>query len=170
MFYLIQILFIMYLFTLRNQNFLLYQCRSVCLEGKTFWFFPHVFSARARESATFVLCLSSYPEGWVRVCCCFIRCRFFVSLSLAVGLSRGCPPRERCVFFFYTFLRSCTGVWVYSTFSGDRYSLPTRSAFAGDGNSTTSTPCYKVGSITRAITEMGSAAGDWSALIQKDVE
>lgn len=141
---------------------------SVLMPGRMF--FPNVLSARAGEWATFVLCLSSYPEGWARVCCCFIRCRFFVSLSLAVGLSWGCPPRERCGFLFLTFLRSCTGVWVYSTFSGDRYSLPALSAFAGDGNSTTSTPRYKVGSITRAITEMGAAAGDWSALIQKDVK
>lgn len=60
---------------------------------------------------------------------------------------------------------------MYSTFSGGIDTpLPALSAFAGDGNSTTSTARYKAGSITRAITEMGSAAGDWSALIQKDVK
>lgn len=73
-----------------------------------------------------MLCLASCPEGLERACYCFIRCRFIVSLSLALGLSRGCPTREHCGSL--TFLRTgmgghqtceCTAqfLWVDSTFS-----------------------------------------------------
>lgn len=55
MFCLIQILFIMHLFTFRNQNFLLHQRRSLCLEEG----FSLMFFQRERENRPHLCCV--YP-------------------------------------------------------------------------------------------------------------
>lgn len=120
----------------RTFCFLLNHNCSVSLEGKSH-FYALIFLTWVEESATFVFCSAICPEGTQTACCCFIRCRVIFSLSLVLGLSPGCPPRECCRFTFsfvcfLTFFKKMYRQGVQRIFGASV--LPSLSMFADEGN------------------------------------